>query len=180
MKVSNLYKNKKGYSLVEVLVSLAIMSIVITMLFNVLIVGLSSSLKVIARSVVREEMAAVTGQITRDVRNSDKITSCGESAIQNSCEFFKNNIRYKWSKCTNAESRICKYNLSDINNPVSVYETSENVNFTTFDFSEGFGSGETEKAKNILFTIVASHTNSYVNVQNVFRQSSISTRNYSY
>lgn len=179
MKISNLFKNKKGYSLVEILVSLGILSIVITMLFNVLIVGLQSSLKITARSFVREEMANISGFISRDIRNSDKILNCGETAIEYSCVFFKNNIRYKWERCDN-NNYVCKYDLTDINNPLVVYKSSQSVLINSLEFTQGFGSGETQKAKNILFTIVASHTNSYVNINNVFRQTSISTRNYSY
>lgn len=174
------FKNKKGYSIVEVLVSLGIMAVVITMLFNVLIVGIESSLKIIARSFVREEISSITGQITRDVRNSDRITSCGETSTQNSCEFFKNNIRYRWTLCTDSTNRVCKYDMTNSASPTTVYRSSQNVNITTLDFAQGFGVSETEKSKNILFTIIGSHTNSYVNVNNVFRQTSISTRNFTY
>jgi hypothetical protein len=173
-------KNKKAYSLVEVLVSLGIMAIVITMLFNVLIIGLESSLKVIGRSFVREEVANVTALITRDLRNSDKIVNCGESVNQSSCEFFKNNIRYKWSFCTDDVTDVCKYDLTNISVPVKIFESSKNVDVTILDFSQGFGSTETDKSKSVLFTIVASHSNSYINVTNVFKQSSVSTRNYTY
>lgn len=175
-----LSKNKKAYSLVEVLVSLGIMAIVITMLFNVLIVGLQSSLKVIGRSFVREEVANISALITRDLRNSDKIVNCGESASQSSCEFFKNNIRYKWSKCTDDDTDVCKYDLSNVSSPVKIYESSKNVDVTILDFSQGFGSTETDVSKSVLFTVVASHTNSYINVTNVFKQGSVSTRNYKY
>lgn len=173
-------KRKKAYSLVEVLVSLAIMAIVITMLFNVLVVGLQSSIKVIGRSFVREELSNLTSLITRDLRNSDKIVNCGETATQSSCEFFKNNIRYRWSKCVTDNEAVCKYDLTNIASPVKIYESSQNVNITIFDFSQGFGSTETDETKSVLFTIVASHTNSYVNVNNVFKQASVSTRNYTY
>lgn len=173
-------KYKKGYSIVEILVSLAILSIVITMLFNVLIVGLQGSLKIIARSFVREELSSITALIAKDIRNSDRVINCGESLAQNSCEFFKNNIRYSWSICTDDELRICKYDLSDIGNPVKVFENSLNVNVTLLEFAQGIGAGVSQDSRNILITLVASHNNSYVNVTNVFRQTSVSTRNYSY
>lgn len=173
-------KSKKGYSIVEILVSLAILAIVITMLFNVLIVGLQGSLKIIARSFVREELSAITSLITKDIRNSDRVISCGDSLPQNSCEFFKNNIRYSWSVCTDDELRICKYDLSDVANPVKVFENSQNVNVTLLEFAQGIAAGTVQESRNILITIVASHNNSYVNVTNVFRQTSVSTRNYAY
>lgn len=173
-------KYKKGYSIVEILVSLAILSIVITMLFNVLIVGLQGSLKIIARSFVREELSAVTALVAKDIRNSDRVIFCGESLVQNSCEFFKNNIRYRWSICTDDGLRICKYDLSNPGNPVKVFENSRNVNVTLLEFAQGIGAGNSQESRNVLITLVASHNNSYVNVTNVFRQTSVSTRNYSY
>src|SRR5690606_13353587 len=117
------YKNKrkKAYSLVEILVSLGIMSIVITMLFNVLIVGLQSTVKVIARSSIREEMSNISGQITRDIRNSDKVTACGELTVSNSCEFFYNNVRYSWSLCSDSATQVCKYDLTDTSQPLEIY-----------------------------------------------------------
>lgn len=180
MKHLRLFKNKKGYSLLEVLVSLGIMAIVITMLFNVLIVGIQSSLRVLARSVVREEIAYVSGLIARDIRNSDRVFNCGETSLQNSCDFFRNNIRYRWGQCTGETTRICKYDITDLSSPVEVFKSSQNVGVTRIDFTQGFGTSESDRLRTVLLTIVASHNNSYVNVNNVFRQSSISTRNFSY
>jgi type II secretory pathway pseudopilin PulG len=173
-------KFKRGYSIVEVLVSLGIMTIVITMLFNVLILGLQSSIKSIARSSVREELSNISGLISRDFRNSENIVNCAETTEQEfECTFFKNNVRYSWRRCNDDITKVCKYELGNVQS--EIYRSSDNLNFETFEFHYGFGNQDNENGvNNILLTLVVSHTNSYININNVFRQTYISTRNYRY
>jgi prepilin-type N-terminal cleavage/methylation domain-containing protein len=62
------FRNKEnsranGYSLVEIVVSLAIVGVVLSMLSNVLINSIIISQKSLSRSFVREELAQISNQM---------------------------------------------------------------------------------------------------------------------
>lgn len=146
-----------------------------TMLFSVLILSLQITFKILARSVVREEISNITAQISRDIRNADNLTNCGVgSSSSTTCEVVLNGEKFQWSKCGD---RICKDKvLAGGNQPVLI--SSANVKFTSVGFDVGFSDGTNKARQNILISLVGSHVNTNFNVNNVIRQTSVSTRNY--
>ncbi|MEP7103471.1 MAG: prepilin-type N-terminal cleavage/methylation domain-containing protein [Candidatus Dojkabacteria bacterium] len=167
-------KKLKAYSLVEIVVSLGIMGVVMTMLFSVLILSLQITFKILARSVVREEVSNVSSLISRDIRNSDTITNCGGPSSTVVCELILDGEKYQWTKCGD---RMCKDHVLSTGN-VNVYMSSASIKFTTVSFDMGFSDPTNKSRQNILITLVGAHTNLNFNVNNVLKQTSVSTRNY--
>lgn len=188
MKASKKYKQKlkKGYSLIEIIISLSIMGFAITVMFSFLILSLQVSILSLSRSFVREELSNVSGLIARDIRNADYIINCGDSDSPQSCELVQNGTNYMWQKCdangaTNSNeelnSRICKLRV-DSSGKVVMFISSQVIKIENFDFALGYTDSTSEAKTNIIVLINASHTNSNYNINNVIRQISVSTRNF--
>lgn len=175
LKLHQAHHHKKrirgGYSLVEVVVSLGIMGVVMTMLFSVLILSLQITFKILARSVVREEISNISALVARDIRNADIITNCGAGVV---CEVVLNGDKFQWTKCGD---RICKNQIT-ASGQNTVYRSTENIRFSLVNFDIGFADATNKARQNILITLVGSHTNASFNVNNVIKQLSVSTRNY--
>ncbi len=175
MKHSIKSKKLKAYSLVEIVVSLGIMGVVMTMLFSVLILSLQITFKILARSVVREEISNVSAEISRDIRNADDLTNCGVGGTSSSvCEFVLNGDTFQWSQCGD---RICKDQILSTGD-INVFTSTPNIKFTTVSFDIGFSDSTDKARQNILLTLIGSHINESFNVNNVIKQTSVSTRNY--
>ncbi len=173
------FRNKEnsranGYSLVEIVVSLAIVGVVLSMLSNVLINSIIISQKSLSRSFVREELAQISNQIVSDIRNASKVINCSGSLESASCQVVLDQV-YTWKMCDiSGKSHICKLDPSDN----VVLASSANLLVENFVFEEGFDVGGNTIRRNILVTIVGSHDNDFVNVKNLVQQVSVSTRNY--
>jgi type II secretory pathway pseudopilin PulG len=165
-------RRKKAYSLVEVIVSLGVIGVVIVIFFNALVITLQISFRTIARSNVREEMSALTNQVIRDIRNADSITNCGTGG--SICELVIDGNIISWEICNS--DRICKtINGSERN---VVYQSSSALKITRFTFEAGYIDNPTAIKNNILFTVIGSHRNESLKINNLIRQTAISTRNY--
>lgn len=173
--INRLRALKKGYSLVELLVSLGIISIIITIFFNSLIISLEASVQTVARSNLREEIANLTNIIIRDIRNSDVLISCENS---NECRYINDGDFYSWSFCVDNPTQICKINEAsgDI-----LFRTSDDLAVSNFNFETGFGDLSLDRTRNnIVLTIFAAHSNENLEINNLVRQVTISTRNYEF
>jgi prepilin-type N-terminal cleavage/methylation domain-containing protein len=173
--VNNNIKSRNGYSLIEVMVSLAIIGFVLTILFNVVITALQITIKSMARSFTREEVATVMNLIEKDIKNADWIEVNGSNY-----EFSVDGVKSIWSICQT--DRVCRY-VNGVQDPAFI--TSQNIQITAFELTEGYDvtsglSGGSYSKKNILVTIVANHSNTVFNITNVLRQETISTRNYEF
>lgn len=186
-KYHKIKKLKKGYSLIEVIISLAIMGFAITVMFSFLILSLQISILSLSRSFVREEVTNISGLIARDIRNADYIINCGSSAASESCEIVQNGVNYVWQKCdatgsVNSNSalntRICKFKLDSTRQKTVMSISSQTLIIQNFEFSLGYTDSTSEAKTNILFLINASHSNSNYNIKNIIRQTSVSTRNF--
>ena len=121
-------KNLKAYSLIEIIASLGVMGVVMTMLFSVLILSLQITFKILARSFVREELSNITAQISRDIRNADDLPSCGfNGSSASECELIINGDRYKWMLC---DDKICKDQIKTDGTQVTIYRSSGNVSIS--------------------------------------------------
>jgi prepilin-type N-terminal cleavage/methylation domain-containing protein len=168
-KISN---SRKGYSLLEVVVSLGIIGILITMLFNVLIVTLNISFKLLTYSFVREEISNVVSLVSRDLRNADRIVSCGVEEAPNVCQIVLNGSFVSWEICGTG---FCRYVTTNGTKNLE-YRTSAVIQVNQITFQLDLQDSTIKN--NMLMTIVAQHTNQSLNINNIYRQVSISTRNY--
>lgn len=174
-------KNKKGFSILEMLISLVVISFILLIFFNTIITSLRLSYQNIGRSLVREESTAVLNQITRDVRNADIVPSC--SGLR--CEILVDNTSVIWTICDDNDVPITRPDIQPtdyickINDSTSqiVYSSDSKVlvNSIDFEFSTNTANGT---AQNILVTIIATHQSTGLDIGEVIRQASISTRNY--
>lgn len=171
-------KRKKGYSMLEILISLAIMAFSMTVMFNFIILSLQISIFSLGRSFVREEMSNVLTLVARDIRNSDIILRCDDTEQQGTCEFVFSGNHLKWQPCSDDLTRVCKMNLNDPANPVEEFRSSKNVKIEGMSFVKGPVESLALSKVNVIFTLVGSHSNTNYNIKNVVRQISISTRNY--
>jgi prepilin-type N-terminal cleavage/methylation domain-containing protein len=188
IKVKKYFKNKtkQGFSLLEMLVSLGIISIMLVLLSNVLIISLKISARSSARGLVREEISDLLSIVRKDIRNADYVQSCSgtlSSGGTPTCTMFTGTA-VVWTVCpkvsptptstggSTSAMDICKKDAAG-----NIIERSPgNLNITEFSFEEGFS--ESENTKVILVTIIASHSNSSLSVANIVQQTSITTRNY--
>lgn len=179
-------KLKKGFSLLEIIISLAIMGFAITVMFSFLILSMRVSVISLSRSFIREELSNITTLISRDIRNSDFVLNCGTQSFPASCEFIQEGTRYIWQRCdstgtTNANAslntRACKVRLEGTTRTV-LYLSPQSLVVDTFSFSLGYVGAANDVKTNIIFLITASHSNSSYNISNVLRQISVSTRNF--
>lgn len=186
MKGSFLYKNRKrrlkGYSLLELLISLGIIAIATTVMINFLVLSVRVTVRSLARSFVREEISASVLLIARDIRNSDRIIQIDCAGGSQNCEIrvvASGNI-YRWSRCADgAQYRVCKdvWNGATSNFD-NVFVSSDKVNIDFMNIDYGYSLVNKSTEINILVTLSASHSQPGLEITNIIRQSSASTRNY--
>ena len=176
----------KGYSIIELIISMGIIAVATGALLSSLIYGFRLNVNAIARSFVREEIANVASLIVKDIRNSDRLILCsGEFNIgevlsdYGRCRFVSNGKIYDWTVCdeTTGSPSLCKYYL-DLNfNVVNIeYKASSNIRVQKLIFESTLNSNS--KDGNILVTIVGAHANANLEIFNIFSQLSASTRNF--
>lgn len=166
----------RGFSLVELIVSIGIIGIILLMLNTVIINTAIVAQKSLARSYVREEIATIADLIATDIRSADRVGLCQGQFEDDSlrCEIF-GRLNVVWQTCTvNNQKRICKINQAG----EPVFSSSPGLTIRAAEFEIGFGTGSINTRRNVVVTIVADHTNPSFNVTNVVRQTVISTRNY--
>lgn len=185
MKILHRFKTKKlkAYSLLELLISLAIIAVATTVMINFLVISVRITVRSLARSFVREEISSSVLLIARDIRNSDRVINIDcPTTGSTTCEIrlTLNGEIYRWSKCADATTnRVCKdkYNNST-GNFDNVYTSSQNVNIDYMSIDYGYSLVNNNAEINILVTLQASHARPALEISNVIRQSSASTRNY--
>lgn len=164
----NKRKYKSGFSLIEMLVSLAVISIIILIFFNTLLISLTVTIRNNIRSNTREELASILSLISKDIKASTRILD--ESCIDNSCTVVVDGEVLRWYSC---ESQICKDDGTDI-----IYKSDSEIIINKLDFQTGFVDESSPLKNNIIVTIVGDHANESLDINNLVRQVSISTRNY--
>lgn len=165
------YKTKsylKAFSILETLVSITTIGVILLMLNNVILDFVIISQKSLARSTVREEIATATTRMVTDIRNADTLGACSGA----SCQVFSATGSTTWQLCGTS---ICKLN----NVGAVVYTTSPILQVTSFNIAQGPVTNNNISQNNVLITIVGKHQNDNLNINNILRQVSVSTRNYS-
>jgi hypothetical protein len=163
----------KAFSLLETVISIAILGVILFMVHTTTIRFAELTQKAIARSTVREEVTNISDQIVTDVRSALQLGECNSvQAGAATCTIINPNQLIRWSLCNQA---ICR---TDINANQVLFQSSSDILINRFDIEAGVTSGNDPARSNILVTIVASHRNPKYQVTNIVRQISISTRNY--
>lgn len=168
-------KKLKGFSLIEIIVSLAIVSIILILFFNIITGILNTAIKTNARAAAREEMSLLSNLVRQDIRNANVISDCNES----SCELVTNEGQIEWNRCDDNENLVCRYTN---NNGVRelTYKMPEFLEAETFSFDVGFSEDTDTTKQNIIFNLAANHTNEELEIENIVVNTSTSTRNYNF
>lgn len=172
MNKRNYKKNLHAYSILELIVSLGIISFLVLSFFTVITNGLRISSQNIARNTIREEISNLLSMISRDIRSADFIdlTKC----TNQTCEIQTSQKRISWEIC---EDKICKYSyLNGIKNLDQ--KSSETLSVSLFIFDVISPSTSSISKTSVYVSIAGSHVNPDRKVTNVFRQTNVSTRNY--
>lgn len=192
MRKTRLNKNQqlklnKGYSIMEMLVTLLVVNILILMLSNILILSLRISLEINARSTAREEMTNITGLIKRDIRNANSVSPSCLNGSSN-CIVEKGFETVQWSVCPSLDGsfqQICKFEL----NPQTLsqsgikFRSSNTMDYQTLVFqnaSVNTGGSNNSPQATILITLTGSHTSENVDIKDLYRQVIVSTLNFNY
>ena len=189
-------KNKKGYSLLEMLVTLVVFAVLVTMIVQVLLISIESSRKIAVRSKLRGDLSEIAVMMRRDFRNASKIDTANCIASTGSfnfngqnynsgCVFDLQSSTYAWiigsSSNTCATGKICKF-IQTAGGYDLFYESSELLdidgNRSRIEFQE-FADDVTGSRGIVLSTLVADPTASKnIGVPTQVRQISVFTRNF--
>ncbi len=201
-------KKKKAYSLVEMLVTLVLTSIIMFALIALLSQILQISAMTYNRSKLREDLNNFTDRIEKDLRNASRIGQCGgdESGVtpdtEFRCDFFLNGL-YSWRRCERGsvdfcegnglcdlkgagEYTLCKYSLdNDLNivgEPLEKFNSLYNLERFSISVVADSPDPDTEEDQSarrvVSLILVASHPNQRLKIDNMIRQTLISTKNF--
>ncbi len=193
----------QGYSLLELLVTLTVFAVLITMIVQVLLLSIESGRKIAVRSKFRGDLSEVAVMMRRDFRNAGKIdlANCGEHInystpdgkllVSNTSACFFNiaGVDYAWvhgnglgeSECE--KGKICKLRKNIDGNYETFYLSSDILyfeeNLTWFDLSYNKSIDGTVEEGTFLALIVANvPPDSNWDVVRQYRQISVFTRNF--
>lgn len=76
-KILKNFFNQKGFSLVEILVTLGIFGIIMAIVTNIILINLKVARRVMARSYAREETSFMLDILKKDIRNADNVCDTG-------------------------------------------------------------------------------------------------------
>lgn len=200
--IKSLKKNSKASTLIELLITLGIMSILLTMLSNIFLQVMTINLKNKERTYVRDISSSVLNQIRKDIRNADTVDAlyCGSADTYNQCVFNTNNKRYIWevysieayllsgtpaygirkSECTDASEVVCTTKTVKYETPDDFLLQNNNV-FKAEQNATGISGSEA-----IVLSVTITGQSAPADgenptaalVKNVIKQTIISTRNY--
>ncbi len=163
--------------MLEVLVTLVIVSVVLVMLTNVLFLALTIARKSFARSHIREEQNNIISKIEKDIRNAHFVESCMGEDLSASCSVALD-TKYLWTTCTREDNTwyVCKKENPGTPNEKILAGMADDIVLKKFTFEEGYS--DSEGRKTILVTMVVAHKDESLKLNNQVRQISISTRNF--
>lgn len=202
-----LKKNIKGSTLIELLITLGIMSILLTMLSNIFLQIMMINLKNKERTYVRDISSSVLNQIRKDIRNADtvdadycgSVSGAGALVTYDRCIFNTNNKRYIWevfvmdayvgdpkaygirkSECMVAAEVNCSTKITKYETPDDFLLQNNNV------FKAEQNATGTTGSESIVVSVTITGQSAPADgenptaalVKNVIKQTIVSTRNY--
>lgn len=196
-------KNLKAYSLLELLVTLVVFAVLMTMITQVLLLSVESGRKISVRSKVRGDLSELATMMRRDFRNAGKIDegNCGGSISYinpvngqevtkstDACFFSISGANYAWVYGENNQplcpnGSICKLK-EDINNNYQLFYQSSEILFfdpgtTRFEL-QIFPKTNEHVTQGIFLASLSANTppGSKLDVTTQYRQISVFTRNF--
>ncbi|MBW7953189.1 MAG: type II secretion system protein [Candidatus Dojkabacteria bacterium] len=175
-------KTIKAFSLVEMLITIAIFGILIAMISQVILINIQVSRKTFIRSQIREELAEIGTLIQRDVRNARLIGECGETSLENRTinRCLMSHIEeFVWTDdCPGSSEGIKKICKKSVPDEQLLFESSDLITFERLNFEVNLSSGTDGTRSTILVTLYSSASNPNFDVNNQVRQIAVSTRNF--
>lgn len=198
LPLNKMIKTKfKAFSILEMLVTMAIFAILIVMLLNSLLLNIRLSTKINIRSTVRSNIDELVTQIERDIRNADSIDP--STCTRNSCVISIEGVEYIWEIVAN--SSVHRKINSNVPGVDEVFNSSPNIYIKSLNFDVLSSDTDSEgnyRFVNVIVTLEAESnalqlgcekdltnngcSNTEVGddqwVENQVRHFSVSTRNY--
>ncbi len=201
-------QRKKAYSLIEMLVTLVITSIIMMGLISLLATILKISAMSHNRSKTREDLVNFSLEFEKDLRNASKVGICEGNEENFVCEIYTNALyrwtscpREEPDFCKQGtvcdtkgvEVTMCKYLIDNDGNTIGepLLKFDNTYNLEKFGVvmiaqdklsdqqSDQENSNKEFTTKKIMsFTAIVSHPNSRYKINNIVRQSFISTKNF--
>jgi prepilin-type N-terminal cleavage/methylation domain-containing protein len=218
-RIIKMHLKSKGFSLLEMIITLVLTSIVLLALISLLTIILRISASTYNRSILREDTKNFALEFEKDLRNARRVGDCAGENESFQCDFF-NGDYFRWRSCAVEESDICAGDSENCNDrspkaqggdaifniqpgdrlsmckyimnadgtlkqqePVVVFDYNYNLNlFRVEEISDepiDIEDPESESFKRVLaFTLVSSHPNKRLKINNILRQSLITTKNF--
>jgi prepilin-type N-terminal cleavage/methylation domain-containing protein len=184
----------KAYSIVEMLVTMAIFSVIITMILQSLFLNVKLTSQINLRSKFNSDLDQLVSLIERDIRNVDYyypvdlpgfIKGCDATTLQSDCTFSANGINIKWYLDTQSPIHsVRRAKQENLNPQVIDYNSTNILDVEEFEFTINSTENLDSQARlaNILVTIkvkpaIPEWTSVY-GIDSQVRQISVSTRNY--
>ena len=166
-------KKKKGFSLLEIIVSITIISFAIVVMMRFLVFSIQITKASVSRSLVRDDISNISNLIARDIRNANNLGACSAS----SCTIYNDKgDKIVWNLVKSKVNETITSAVTGLN--LDAYDSSSNVIINSLDFSPGYiNNTKSNMIQNIIVTINASHSNANLNIKNIINQISVSTRN---
>ncbi len=184
-------KNIEAYSLLEMLVTLVVFAILLTMIINVLLISIEAGRKISSRSRVRGDLSEISVMIRRDFRNASKIdtSNCGLNvglfSNKSACVFNLGGTNYAWVQGDGTNNcpafKVCKMKESSPGIYELFYQSSEVLEFqdgTRFEL-QIYDENESTTQGILLATLLASPPiSSNLDVPLQVRQVNVFARNF--
>ncbi len=186
----------KGYSLVEVLITLIVVNIILLMLSNIIVSALQVSIKVKERSRLREELSTIVNLVQKDFRNASKIndeeltvseecsgtTPCNKCIDSTICNVTVATNRVEWKLCMNDRTgelnSVCREKTDSSNTTTLEFKSDPSLVIEAFSFRSMGKVSINRDQVSVLFTIRGKHVVDDLEISNMFRQAVLSTSNY--
>jgi Tfp pilus assembly protein PilX len=199
-------KKQQAYSLLEMIVTLLLTGLIMLALINLVSTILRVSAISYNRSLIREELGTFVDEFEKDIRNSSRVGTCSGSGATFKCDFYTDNL-YRWESCSrdaafinecksnsatcdykNIQVTMCKYlvdasssTLPEVGQPLVRFDDKTNLDqFSVRDVTLSTDpNANTDQVRRVIeFTAVASSPNKRLNINNIFRQSIVTTKNF--
>lgn len=199
-------KNLKAYSLLELLVTIAIFAILVAMITQVLVLSVNTGRKIAIHSKVKGDLSEIAVMIRRDFRNVGKIneSKCSnatgdritlsnagtEISFDSACFFNVAGINYAWvfnaggSNPLCPEGKICKLKRNNGGDYELFYQTPDSIKFnpaTRFELSTSNSPQSDNKSTRGLFlaSLSADVSKEYhLDLPTQYKQVIVFTRNF--
>jgi prepilin-type N-terminal cleavage/methylation domain-containing protein len=131
MKILKILKNKKAYTLTELLISMVIFSILMIMFTYITFGAIKISNEISLRSAYRETITETLDLIKRDIRNAESVNNCEDQE----CSVVIDQL-YTWRFCPDdlGNYSICRYRVDVDGNETLLKKTADNIYINNITF----------------------------------------------